>query len=801
MTTPEKLRNIKGRLAGQTARPKHKLPFSSKKSKANGDASDWGMNAIDYYGTQTCISTSIKQEMRVLYRLANGVIDESDYSFVLNPYGEEQRKREALQGDPARLRNYDIVGPVMSRIVGDFMIRDTNFQVVATNSDVEERRQEQIHSQMKAGLMQQFRNELANQGIDTGFSNQEAELQVDQILSDAAAVPDAMTVKGQRAMDYIQYYNELERKYRMGLGDYMTVGRVFSYRDVFRDNTVFEIVHPMDFNYVANQNEEFVEDGESCYKRMSLTVGETIDLFREDLDDVEIDWLESEYGMGRTGFGDSREQTLSDVDNDWRRKDMDTFFQNVFGERRNKKKSNVIVKHVTFRSKRKLGYMTVYNMMGEPDTMEVDEDFKPRAGEEVEWVWVDEIWEGYKIGDNIYKRVRPLPLQRGDVNDPTNCKLPYNGRTFGSRTSIPNTPVKKGKSHQELYNILKYRLERTIAKNKDKFTIIPLGLVPEKDNMDMFSMMYYADYHGYMYVDESDPKKMQALQHIRAVDASMREYIKFLHDICTGIRAEYLEIVGIPRQKMADIKASDDVGNTQTALNEASLILEDSFVSFEEFMEKDYTALLELSKFSWINGRKAQFLNTEGEMTWIDIDPFMHTAADYSIFVKGNKSEREKLRQMKALSQAFAQNSATPTMVGKILQANNFDSLMKELGRMEKEMQQSQQANAEAEQALAVEDQKNKKDELDFKYYKTDADNASREKIAYGSDKAAISTSMVGEEAGNAALISANEKLDDLYSKGQDAAVESDKTQASRDNKMIDLAIAKENKNQYDKKS
>ena len=56
---------------------------------------------------------------------------------------------------------------------------------------------------------------------------------------------------------------------------------------------------------------------------------------------------------------------------------------------------------------------------------------------------------------------------------------------------------------------------------------------------------------------------------------------------------------------------------------------------------------------------------------------------------------------------------------------------------------------------------------------------------------------MVGEEAGNAALVSANEKLDDLYSKGQDAVVESDKIQASRDNKMIDLAIAKENKNQY----
>jgi hypothetical protein len=153
---------------------------------------------------------------------------------------------------------------------------------------------------MKEYLMQQFRNELAAQGLDTGFTEPQIEQklgnQVSNILASAEAIPDTMTIKGQKALDYIVYFNEIERKYRMGLNDYLRVGRVFTYRDVFRDNTVFDVVNPLDFDYVASPNEEFVENGESATKTSYLSVSETIDEFREELNETEITWLESEYG-------------------------------------------------------------------------------------------------------------------------------------------------------------------------------------------------------------------------------------------------------------------------------------------------------------------------------------------------------------------------------------------------------------------------------------------------------------------------------------------------------------------------
>lgn len=784
--------------ATATMRPQHTISYSKKKSTEAGEASEWGMNAVDYYSQQSSISTAMRNEMRVLYRLASGYLDEADYSHVLNPLGAEQRKRESLQGDPAKLRNYDIISSVVSRIVGDFLMRDTNYQVIATNTDVEDRRQEEINSMMKQMLIQQFRNQLAQQGMDTGFSDEEVGFEVDQILAQAENIPDTMTMKGQDALDYVIKFNETERKIREGLIDYLTVGRVFSYRDVFRNDTVYETVNTMEFDYLASENEEFVENGECANRKMYLPITEVIDLFRDELTDAEINYLENHYG----GHAFSRGSTNSpgDIDTDWRAQDVDTFYNNVLGARRNQVSNGVPVTHTTFRSKKKLGLLTGINPFGEIIEIEVDEDYKPRAFEDVRWVWVDEIWEGYKIADFLFKRVGPIPLQRGTANEPSACKLPYNGRTYGHRTSLPNTPVKMGKPYQEMYNILKYRTERTIAKNKDKVVLFPYGLVPESKDLDMFSMMHYADTTSFLYVDDSDPKAAQSLQHVRSIDLSMRDYIKYLHDISMGLRAEFLELVGIPRQAMADIKASDDVGNTNQALNQSALILESMFISFEEFVEKDYLALLELSKFAWIDGKKEKFLNPGGELTWLDIDPFMHAASDFSVFVKGNKKERERLREMRALTQAFAQNSATPTMIGRILQANNFDTLMRELEKMEKKIEQSNQQAQQAEQQQAQIVAQGEQAKMEYNYYKTDTDNQTKENVAYINNQGALATSLLQATPtdNGEAINKGNEALDDLYSRRDESNLRYADIQAKREKSINDVKIAKENKTQHE---
>jgi len=790
-------RDIGGRT---TARPPQKIP-QSKKTK------EWGMHCVEWFGAQSTITPQMRNEMRVLYRLSSGELDEDDYTHVLYPYGNEQRKRSQLQGDPARMRNYDIISPVISRMIGDFVVRDTSFSVVATNSDVEDRRQAMIKDSLRSVIIQQFQNDLALQTggeISTGFEQDPAQMEdmmmkVEETLNKAENIPDAMTVKGQNSLDYIRYYNEIDRKIRTLLYDYLTVGRMYTLRDVFRSDTVFDVYSPMQIDYIADEHCEYIEDGEAAWSLRRMTVSDVIDKFREELDDDEIDWLESHYG----GFTADSKYDYSSTDMDYTSREgaVNILMGNIFADRKHIRYDGVEVRHVTWRSKRKLGFLTSLSLTGDgSQTIEVTEDYKPMPGDEIIWEWVDEVWEGYNIADRFYKYIRPLPIQRGTAQKPS-AKLPYNGRVFGNRGAIPNTPVKKGRSHQELYNIIKYRMERTMAKNKDKMTVMPYGIIPDdpEADLDMFSMMYYGDYHGYLFVDESDPKKLQALNALKVLDGSMREYIKFLHDIATTIRLEYMEIAGIPRQKMADIKASDDVGNTQFALAQGSLILEEMFLQVEDYLERDFQCLLDLSKYAWAEGKKAQFLNPQGELNWLDVAPLEMAAVDLSIFVKGNKQEREKLNTMRQLTQAFAQNSATPTMVGKILQANNFDALMRSLDDMEKAIQ-SQQAEASRAQQVAAEAQNAiEQQKLDFQKYKTDEDNQTRIEVASIQANSQLAGALTGAPVEGVDTADVEKEFEANQARREELNVKRSEIAQKHQDSINKVKIAKENKNRFDK--
>lgn len=92
----------------------------------------------------------------------------------------------------------------------------------------------------------------------------------------------------------------------------------------------------------------------------------------------------------------------------------------------------------------------------------------PDRVEKIEWKWINEVWEGYKIGKEDYLQIRPLPYQRNELNNISRCKLPINGRCYSddhaSNISIYELMIEWVK----LFIICNYRLERMIAKSKDK---------------------------------------------------------------------------------------------------------------------------------------------------------------------------------------------------------------------------------------------------------------------------------------------------------------------------------------------
>ena len=742
---------------------------------------------MKYFSQASSVSSAIYREIGILYDLASGKLSESDYSYVLYPLGDRQKNNPNMQGYPAKIRNYDIISNIVELFIGEYINRDKNPVVSAVNSDVDAIKEEAKLSLVKQSIIADFQQELLAQGMDPEVMHQK--LSMSEITEKVESIPDLASRTGQDALEYLIQLLSIDRKLRLAFFDWIVTDRVFTYRDLFGENIEYRTVHPRDIHYNADPNEDFIEDGESVYVTYRISPSEFLDKFSDEISEKDLYKYLSKTGT--TGHSDTY-VGMSDV---FSRYSPD----HIFGGLSEAPNSSdyITIKHVVWRSFRKIGWYTQRDPFGNViDKIKVDEDFKPLPHEEVEWEWEDEIWEGFEYGqDGKYLGIKPIPHLKGK-----GVKLPYNGRVYNNRKDGINSIVSKGKPYQELYNIIKYQLEKTLAKNKSDLTVLPMGLIAEDKGYDVFTTMYYADASGYLFVDDSNPRALQALQAVRAIGANLNNYIKTVYDICNEIKMEYEESVGIIPQRKGQTNSSDKVGVTERAVFQSSVISEHMFTSFEEYEERDFQQLLQLSKFAWSDGKRVYYHDSEGRKKLLDILPKDFLYTDLSVFVQKGRKSHDKLNEFKKYAQSFAQNGASPSVVGKIIQSSNIEKVMKELSDMEAEMdkrrQTAQQAEQEIEQQKAQQEQQVHQDNLNLEYYKTDKEALAKENVALIQQQTNILNML--ENGKPASDVDIDSMLDSINKERAELSVKQQELETKLKVSENQLKIAKENKNKYD---
>ena len=303
------------------------------------------------------------------------------------------------------------------------------------------------------------------------------------------------------------------------------------------------------------------------------------------------------------------------------------------------------------------GLLETNDVYGNPVEYEIDRSFKPRPDEKVTWYWVSQVHEGYRIDNRYYKELRPIPFQRGTMDNPSNCKHPYNGLCYSSKHTRSVSLVEKMVPYQILYNIVKYRLEVTMAKNKDKIIPFPVGLVPDEEGWDLFTTMYYADATGYLFYDETKKEAIQAMQYMKVLDASLNQYISFIQQYLVSIKEELEEFIGITRHRKGQQMASEGKGVTQQSIFQSSVITEELFARYEEFQRRELQGFLDISKVAWIKGKRAQYVGNDMKINFLNINPEQYAEAEFGVFVKTSKKEAEKLEALKGNGAGFRSKS------------------------------------------------------------------------------------------------------------------------------------------------
>ena len=701
--------------------PRQKISTKEMNKRDANSGKTPAETTIDYFIDETSASSN-REEILSFYRLTEGILDESDYNYVLNPLNTTVDRYKRFG---STLRNFDIISPVINLYAGEFSQRFKNVQVLDSNPTDDNRYKEGLNQMVKAFYTQQSINHLNALGLQTGKESKEQGTIREQTDEYNRGFDANRVISGQEILDYIHYDQDLEDKYQDAYVDWCKAGMVVSYKGVSNDDIDFEIVPPWEFTFPSNMKSNFIEDAQWCTRRQVLTANQILDRWHGQLKSEDVEWLEEQAinGNGNTSAGG-----YVRLPTQWISSQDDYNKHSILNE-----VNGIEVYHVQHRSFRQVGILTFIDALGQEAETEVDDTYvlnKANGDISIAWEWISAVREGWRIGDTakpIYLDVRLLPYNRMELNNKSSQKISYNGRVNKSVTGKPISIVSAGRSYQIVYNILHYQFEKIVNKNKDKIAVIPQGLIPKGvGGWDEEKFMYYAHANSMMVVDETSPTAALALQGIKILDMSLGQFAKESIELMQAVKAEWWEAIGMNRQRYGDSKASDGKGVTEQAIYRSAVISEELNRKFEKFQEKDYAGLLDLSKIAFLEGKKGKYINSNGREAFLRVNPddaIHHLESDYNIHVLNSKKESEKIAMAKEYGFSIAQNGETSQML-ELIDINNFARTKEIIAKMDADIKQraaeSQQSAQASQEQIAQLNASTEQVKNDTKIYEAD---------------------------------------------------------------------------------
>ena len=680
--------------------PRQRLSRKKKTTK-------WGKTVIDELEgictSDTYNGRSSRWKKKINYDLYNGVLDKSDFEYVINPYGFDQ-------GDfPASLQHYDIISPKINLLVGEEIKRPFNFKVVSSSpdtvSDLEQKKTQMLQQMLQQILLAEVKNdEEAQQKIQSSQ-------QINTYMK--YSYQDVRESTGQRILEYLLKEQDVAYKFNKGFKDSLVAGEEVYWVGVVSGEPVLRVCNPLDITIITDPDSDFIEDAQAIIEERWLTISTVIDSYHKSLSPTQIDSLEKDLGRSAQAKGGALDYPASQIT-----LQGDAQYNSDTAKARTRdEEGGIRVLHCEWKSMRKVGFLTIMTPTGEIQEELVDEVFqvpdsaiKDKEGAYIfdnmmlKWEWISEYWEGTKIGDEIYLDIKPKINQRRNMDNPSKCKSGYVGMIYNARNSESVSLIDRMKAYQYLYNILYYRLELTIAKSKGKLALMDVAQIPASEGWDVDKWMYYLDALGIMFINSHEEGKRgdkSNFNQFQSIDLTMGTELNQYVAMLDKIKEEVGELAGVSKQRQGQISSSELVGNTERAVIQSSHITEYWFYLHNEVKKRALEGLIDAAKIAWRRGKKVQYVMDDMSRVFFNIDGAEFDNTEYGVFVSDSSRDEITLNTVRQLTQAALQNGlASMSDVISLIQSDSVVDIKKKIEASEEQRQQQAKEQQEQEQAM-----------------------------------------------------------------------------------------------------
>ncbi len=680
--------------------------FPSQKKSRSQKTKKWAQDCVDAGDTRGLYQHEGLRQFRrnklINYNLYNGKIDINDMKLVINPHN-------TVAGFiPDEIPHYPIAAPKIDLLVGEELKRRFDYKVVVMNPDAISQKEESL-KQIWLAKLQEL---LERSDLD------EQTLQKELVKFEKYVKYEWQDVREKTATNILRYYYDAQNfklVFNQCFKDLCISAEEIVQCDIVANEPVMHKLNPLNVHTIRSGGSNWIQDSDLIIIEDYWSPGKVVDTFHDVLKPSDIDKLEGKY---TTGAGDGefvgaihQEPNLFVPTG---RDGVDSLISlgEIHGHQYGQfydVNGNIRVLRVYWRSWRKVKLVTYFDDNGNeqqdyfPESYEINKDL----GESEKIQWLGEIWEGTKIGEDIYVKMRPKPIQYNSIDNPSKCHAGIIGYIHSTNQFKSVSVMDRTKQYQYLFDVVKDRVNKAMSKYLGPLLELDLAKVP--DNWEIEKWLHFAVANGIAVVDSfKEGNRGASMGKLaggmnttgRVLDLDMGNYIQQHISLLEYIKAEMGEIIGITKQREGQISNRETVGGVERSVNQSSHITEELFYVHDVFKVEALKCFLETAKIALKNkSKKVQYILGDDSINILNIDLDNFSDADYGILVNINNKYQELDQVMKELAHAGIQNDKMDfSTLMSIYMSDSLSDMRRKIEIKEEEKLQADQQQLQAQQ-------------------------------------------------------------------------------------------------------
>lgn len=613
-------------------RPKQNIPEKFKDL-------EWAKRNIDW-----CVSMSPIYNYRKdadLYDIYNGLRSSDAFKHITETYG--------IEFPAGKLKHIPLIRPLLNVLQGEVEERPLNFIVRSEDTDSINQKLETISTQLLDSIVGVIRSGLP---VDVEIDNLEKYYKTN--------FQTELEIATHHALQAYMSRHHVERKFYEMFTDILISGREYYRVRTTRigEDPVFDTIRSGNLFYPWD-NQKWVKDCDWAVYPVQMSPSQILDAFGEKLEPDDRSKLEDMVDMYSRDSYKLRDEWEADriINDSEDYRDYQAHFTN-----------KITVYYVEWKSIRKVQYLRNPNkyVPNAPFIKFIQEDkledLRGASRKNLETRYIQDLWQGVRIGDTIYTDIGKVRYPSRNLSEPSKVNLTFNGRTYNGRIKQYSL-IEATKDLQDLYDVLHYHKENLIALSGVRGMIMDLSQMPhfgdpntkgpEAFTEDLKSWMYYKKL-GVAFIDRAKEGADNTYNQFTTYDDTLGAGLSAILEMIRHIEEVAGRLVGVNRQRLGAISQREGKGTTEHAISQSNLVTESIFNEHDELVRQAIEDILNACRVSWKNGYTGAYVSDQYLQNIFTLDPEF-ALSDFGIYITNKISDARSIEELKAFSYQLVQ--------------------------------------------------------------------------------------------------------------------------------------------------